>query len=92
MLCLTVLSACSSKPSANSTPDIQVKVTAAPAQVSAWMCRMPDFDVKRYADYPDYVERTRVLLATVNDHNMSVNNINGATLGAASKNLAKDTK
>lgn len=53
---------------------------------------MPDFDVKRYADYPDYVERTRVLLATVNDHNMSVNNINGATLGAASKNLAKDTK
>ena len=74
-----------------STPDIQVKVTAAPAQVSAWMCAMPVFDVKQYGDYPDYVERTRVLLATINDHNISVNKVNGAGESADKKDLSKDT-
>ncbi|MEE9647889.1 hypothetical protein [Enterobacter soli] len=39
---------------------------------------MPDYDVKLYGDYPDYVERTRVKLATINDHNMSVNKLNNA--------------
>ncbi|PLR29777.1 hypothetical protein CYR55_22625, partial [Chimaeribacter californicus] len=35
-----------------------------------------------YDDYPDYVEKTRVLLATINDHNLSVNKLNGAAGGA----------
>lgn len=52
---------------------------------------MPDFNVKQYGDYPDYVERTRVELATINDHNISVNKVNGA--GAVSDNalLSNDT-
>ncbi len=73
-------------------PNIQVKITAPPAQLSAWMCRLPDYDVKAYGDFPDYIERSRVLLATINDHNLSVNRVNGA--GAVSDNaqLTKDTK
>lgn len=42
---------------------------------------MPAFTVKTYGDYPAYVEKTRVLLATINDHNISVNRVNGVTVG-----------
>lgn len=66
-------------------------MTAAPAQVSAWMCSMPVFDVKLYGDYPDYVERTRVLLATINDHNISVNKINNVVADPDSTPLTIDT-
>lgn len=66
-------------------------MTAAPAQVSAWMCQLPVFDVKQYGDYPDYLERTRVLLATINDHNISVNKINNAAAEAQPNTLTKDT-
>lgn len=52
---------------------------------------MPEFDVKQYGDYPDYVERTRVLLATINDHNLSVNKVNRAGASVAQKPLSKDT-
>ena len=62
-------------------------MTSAPAQVSAWMCRMPDFTVKTYDDYPDYVEKTRVLLATINDHNLSVNKLNGSAGGATGQSF-----
>lgn len=39
---------------------------------------MPAYDVKVYGDYPAYIEATRVGLAVVNDHNITVNRINGA--------------
>lgn len=55
------------------------------------MCTMPVFDVKQYGDYPDYVERTRVLLATINDHNISVNKVNGAGAQSSKISLSKDT-
>lgn len=65
---------------------------AAPAQLSAWMCTMPDFDVKNYGDYPDYLERTRVMLAAINDHNISVNKVNGAGVTTTTPSLTEDTK
>lgn len=52
---------------------------------------MPIFDVKLYGDYPSYVERTRVLLATINDHNRSVNKVNGAGAPQDAKTLSYDT-
>jgi len=52
---------------------------------------MPVFDVKLYGDYPYYVERTRVLLATINDHNQSVNKLNGAEVPQTGNSLSYDT-
>ena len=56
------------------------------------MCTLPAFDVKQYGDYPDYVERSRVLLATINDHNTSVNNINGTASEKVTETVTRDTK
>ncbi|EML9217793.1 hypothetical protein RVV93_004208 [Citrobacter freundii] len=40
---------------------------------------MPDYDVNLYGDYPTYIEATRLGLEVTNDHNITVNRINGAT-------------
>lgn len=71
-----MLSGCSGNQSTPSTPSIHVN--AAPAGVSASMCQMPAYDVNLYGDYPVYIEAIRLGLEITNDHNITVNRLNGA--------------
>ncbi|MFW5400027.1 Rz1-like lysis system protein LysC [Yersinia sp. 1652 StPb PI] len=64
-LCLMMLSACSSKPSVTINECLPFPTALLPP------CQMPEFNVKTWGDYPQYVEQTRLVLTRCNTNRES---------------------